>query len=65
MTDGVALSARQAELVEVDHAQASERHGGNNVQVCLVGPSTGKRAGVVRRVEAVFNDGYLEYEAEC
>jgi len=36
--------------VEVNHAQASERHGGNYVQVCRVGPSTGKRAGIVRGV---------------
>ena len=38
---------------KVNHAQASEGHGGNCVQVCLVGPSTSTRAGIVRGVVTV------------
>jgi len=51
LTDGVALSVGHVELVEVDHTQASERHGGNNVRVFLLGPTLSRRSGVVRRVE--------------
>jgi hypothetical protein len=51
LTDSVALSVGQVELVEVDHTQASERHGGNNMRVFLLGPSTSRRTRVMRRVE--------------
>lgn len=50
LTNGIALSVRQVrqvEMVEVDHAQAFERHSGNNVRVFLLGPHEQKGGGCV------------------
>ena len=51
LTDGIALSVGHVEPVKVDHTQASERHGGNDVRVFLLGPTLSRRTRVVRGIE--------------